>query len=309
MADEPNFQFPVASYPGHIPVLLHEAIEGLALRPGMTVLDGTLGGGGHAEAIVRAIGSDGTFIGLDADMDAVARVEKRLSHERLHKFLRVANFRDCEEVLVALEISNLSAALFDLGLSSFQLEASGRGFSFERDEPLLMTFEAAPTGAELTARSYLATVSEDELRGMLFANGERYARKIAAAICKVRGKIETSRQLADLVRRAVPGAAGRGRIHPATKTFQAIRMRVNDELGALEQGLGGAWNYLVCGGRMAVISFHSGEDRVVKHFGQEKVKKGSARLIHKKPLVPSAEEVNVNPRSRSAKLRVFEKVS
>ncbi len=304
-------KFSVPSSSGkHIPVLLHEAIDGLALRLGMVVLDATLGGGGHTEAIACAIGVDGTIIGLDADIEAIERVGTRLASYHLHKFLRLANFRDVEAVLVALETTSLDAALFDLGLSSFQLEASGRGFSFERDEPLFMTFDARPTGAKMTARSLLAQATEEELMTMFFGSGERYARRIAGAIVERRehGPIESSRELAELVLSSVPGSAKRGRLHPATKVFQAIRMSVNDELSALKEGLVAAWSHLVPGGRMAVISFHSNEDRVVKQFGRERIAQGSAQSLHRKPIVPSQDEIIANPRSRSAKLRVFEKV-
>ncbi|NBD73552.1 16S rRNA (cytosine(1402)-N(4))-methyltransferase RsmH [Patescibacteria group bacterium] len=295
----------------HTSVLLHDVIDGFALSPEATVLDATLGGGGHFLTLAEQLGSHGTMIGLDADPAALARVEHLLAEHpprpRVH--LRQANFRSLEAVLDELALEHLDAALFDLGLSSDQLELSGRGFSLKRDEPLDMRFAGDRTeGSELTASLILNEWSEETLAEILRGFGEeRRAARIARAIVARRTErpFHDTSELVSTVEEAV--GPPRGRIHPATKTFQALRIAVNDELGALSEGLAAAWEHLAVGGRIAVISFHSLEDRIVKRFFREQAHRRHASLLTKRPLTPSREECLDNPRARSAKLRIAEK--
>ena len=291
----------------HIPVLFNEVFEGLDLKEGDVVLDATLGGGGHSEEICRRIGEMGTLVGFDRDEDAVERVEIRLENVPLKKLLRVANFKDIKKELAALEIPELNAALFDLGLSSFQLEVSGRGFSFERDEPLLMTFEKEKNEGA-TALDVINNYKEEDLKRIFSENGERYSGRIARVIVEARRnkKFSTTKELVSVIEGVVKG---RGKIHPATLVFQALRMEVNDELESLREGLVGAWDALKVGGRIAVISFHSGEDRIVKNFLRDECREKRAVLINKKPIVPTREEIISNKRSRSAKLRIATKIN
>lgn len=293
---------------GHIPVLLHEAIEGLALRPGETILDATLGGGGHSAEICTQIGPKGTLLAIDADPDAFSRSEDILGPAVCTKIFIHGNFRNTEELLKEKSIHQIGGVLFDLGISSFHLEVSGRGFSFKRKEPLLMTMGKT---LERTAYEIVNTWNEKELIQILEEYGEEtFSHSIAKAISMRRHEkpIGESDELAEIVSRAVPGWYRAKKIHPATKTFQAIRMATNDEVAALEEGLAGAWNLLKPGGRMAVISFHSIEDRIVKNFFKEKETSGEGELVNKKPTPPGREESRTNPRSRSAKLRIIEKV-
>lgn len=302
----------------HRPVLLHEVLHALDIQSGDIVLDATLGGGGHAKELLKGLGGNGLFIGFDADQEAVERVQNIFTDSQTKSHLICSNFRDIGKELAARQIPHITKALFDLGWSSYQLD-SGRGFSFLRDEPLRMTYQkpARPaTGRSggdaeaLTAEVAINTWAESSLADVIYGFGEeRYARRIAKAIVERRQKrlFTTSGDLAEVVRSAVPAPYRRGRIHPATRTFQALRMAVNDELGALKDGLRAAWIGLASGGRIAVISFHSIEDRIVKHMFAEWVKSGEGTLLAKKPLTASREEVVENPRARSAKLRVIQK--
>ncbi len=293
----------------HIPVLLHEVIDVLALRPGDVVVDGTAGGGGHAQAILTELGPKGVYLGIDLDARALAR-----THERLGDDPRVTlvegNFRDIERLMAAHGLTHADRILLDLGLSSDQLVASedtGRGFSFTRDEPLLMTLADTPDEEVLTARDVVNTWSEESLADIIYGfGGETRARRIAQAIVEARaaGEITTSGQLAEIVERAV---GRRGAAHPATRTFQAIRIAVNDELGALADALTGADRVLAPGGRIAVISFHSLEDRTVKRTFRSWVEAGRGTLVTKRPVVPTDDELAHNRRARSAKLRCFER--
>lgn len=291
---------------GHRSVLLHEAIQQLAIQPEDIVVDATLGGAGHATSIARLLSEKGILVGIDLDTDAVVRAKTALEGARPRIVLCKANFRHLARELDRHGIPEITKALFDLGWSSYQLD-SGRGFSFLRDEPLVMTY--ANEGG-LTAEQIVNSWEEASIADILWGWGEeRYSRRIARAILRERAKrrISSSAQLAEIVKDAVPAGYRRGRIHPATKTFQAIRIAVNDELGALEDGLHGAWQRLRGGGRIAVISFHSIEDRVVKRLFAAWDKRGEGARITRKPLVPSDTETAKNPRSRSAKLRVIEK--
>ncbi len=292
----------------HKSVLLQELIEGLQIRRGEVVLDATINGGGMSLAICDRH-RNVKVIGIDADSNALAKVGEEASKRKCDIKLWQGNFRNLDQALKSFKVSKVDAMIFDLGLSSNQLEFSGRGFSFLSDEPLLMTFSDDPQGGELTAWQIVNRFREDELRKILFEYGEeRFAARIAASIVRERAKksIERSKELAEIVAEAVPQRFFR-KTHPATKTFQALRIAVNDELDALREGLEKGYAHLNEGGRLVVVSFHSLEDRIVKHFMKDKVSEGQGKIITKKPITPEAQEITDNPRSRSAKLRIFEK--
>lgn len=288
----------------HIPVLLQEVIALLDVQSGETVLDCTLGGGGYAEALLSELGPSGRLIGIDADPDALARVEARFGTRKKVTLLH-GNFRDAQALVQGAGVARVDKVVFDLGLSSDQLgRPSGRGFSFNEDEALAMTL-GAPEDAAFTAYHVVNEWSEKHLADIIFGfGGERHSRKIARAICTARevAPIETSGALADIVAGVV---RSRGKVHPATRTFQAVRMAVNDELGALEAGLAGARALLSPGGRVAVVSFHSLEDGAVKRTFKAWQLANAGTILTKKPITPSREECRENPRSRSAKLRGF----
>lgn len=293
---------------GHVSVLLQEVIVSLELSPADVVLDATLGGAGHAKAIADILGKNGTIIGLDADSAAIERAHRALEAVRPKVILAQGNFRKLRQTLVAQGITSIDKGLFDLGWSAYHLD-SGRGFSFLKDEPLLMTYDAHPAPDAVTAEIIVNKWEEQSIADIIFGWGEeRHSRRIARAIVEARKRkpIVSSRELGEIVAYATPHRSGR--IHPATKTFQALRIAVNDEIGALKEGLEGAWKTLKEGGRLAVISFHSVEDREVKHLFNTWAKDG-ARRITKSPITPGKEELRGNPRSRSAKLRVIEKSS
>ena len=292
----------------HKPVLLNESIAGLSLTNGATVFEGTVGLGGHSEAICKKIGANGLFIGTDADRDSLASAEERLRAIPCKKVFICDNFRNIDSVLRDVAVPAVNAILLDIGLSSRQLETAPRGFSFLRDEPLLMTFRSEGEG--LTAREIVNEWAEESIADVVYGYGEETAaRRIAHAIVEARAKkpIETSMELAAIIKEGVPAKLRLGRIHPATKTFQALRIAVNDELGALREALAKGFSLLAPNGRMAVISFHSLEDRIVKDFYRERAKEGLGTIITKKPIIPSQEEIKENPRSRSAKLRIISK--
>jgi len=294
----------------HIPVLRKEAIEGLALAPGDIVVDATVGEGGHAKAIAEEIGKNGILVGIDADEDALARATETLKDVKSHICLQNINFRKLEKALHACSVSTFNKIIFDLGWSTFQLEHGQRGFSFSKNEPLVMTFQKKPNQKALTAHTIVNTWDMKHIETIIKAYGEeRFARAIARAIVKRREErpIQYSDELGEIVRNAIPARFRRKSIHPATKTFQALRITVNDELGALEEGLEKGFQYLEKDGRIAVISFHSLEDRIVKGFIKSKVKIRELVPITKKPITPSDEEIAQNPRSRSAKLRIAQK--
>jgi 16S rRNA (cytosine1402-N4)-methyltransferase len=294
----------------HTPVLLKETIEGLNLANGETVLDATLGGGGHSEALCERIGESGTFIGIDADEDAVLRAKEKLASCKARVILETANFRSLSKVFDAHHISVIHRAVFDLGMSSFQLETSARGFSFQQNTPLLMTFAKHVEPEATTAYDILNLWGEDSISAILLAYGEeRFSQKIAHAIVLSRKEkpIKMTDELVAIIGAAVPGWYCNKRLHYATKTFQALRIAVNDEYGALKEGLSQCFLRLAPRGRMAVISFHSGEDRIVKLFFKEQKSAGTAILVSKKPITPSLEEQQANRRARSAQLRILEK--
>lgn len=273
-------------------------------------MDGTLGSAGHSSAIAEKFDSDVEIIGIDRDIEALSRSEEKLASLTSNAFLRLGSFRNLDEILQGLGIGKVNAILLDIGISSDQLETSGRGFSFQKDEPLEMTMEKDAKG--MTAKQALNNWSEETLELVIRGFGEeKYSRKIAREIVLQRDEkpFETTRDLVEAVEAATPASYHRGKIHPATRTFQAIRIAVNEELTALEEGLAKSFDALMDGGRLVVISFHSLEDRIVKNFFRDKVKEERAKLITKKPLTATEDELRENPRSRSAKLRVLEKIS
>ena len=285
----------------HRTVLLNETIDGLDLRPDSVVLDCTFGGGGHSAEILKRF-SKAKIIALDQDKGAWRENDRKIS------FFNV-NFRDLDKVLKNEKVDGI---IFDLGLSSYQLENSGRGFSFMKDEPLLMTMKENPGPEDVTAYDVVNTWDEKNLADIIYGYGEeRFSRRIAKGIVEARKKaeIKTTFDLVKIIAEAVPAAYRRGRLHFATRTFQAIRIAVNDELGALQEGLEKGFEALKVGGRMAVISFHSLEDRIVKNFYKVRTKEKKAILINKKPVLANKEELKNNPRARSAKLRVLEKIT
>jgi len=298
----------------HVPVLLHEAIEGLApalegdarlasasgRESRRVFLDGTLGSAGHSLAIAEKFGENVEIIGIDRDPDALKRSEERLRALTHSAYLRLESFKNLDEVLKDLGVKAIDAVLLDLGISSEQLETSQRGFSFQKDEPLDMRMSHEGITAAQILNSWDEHAIELVLRGF---GEERNSRKIAREIV-MRRETKPFKSTKDLVE--VVGKRF-GKIHPATKTFQAIRIAVNEELTTLEKGLEKAFNALSPKGRLAVISFHSLEDRIVKNFMRDLAKEDRAKLITKKPITPSDEEVERNPRSRSAKLRILEK--
>lgn len=295
----------------HTSVLLQESIESLSLKEGMTVVDGTFGAGGHSRRIAERIGKKGQLIAFDADKGVFSE-EKRKALESLTRFTPVAeNFRTINEALPRLGISTIDAALFDLGLSSTQLEVSGRGFSFQRDEPLLMTFVEKPKEGETTAAEIVNHWSEESIATILKGFGEeRFAGRIARGIVETRKKspIMSTFDLVEIIRSYTPVRFQKGKTHFATQTFQALRMAVNDELGVIRAGIEGALAHMTTGGRIAVISFHSVEDRTVKQLFRRLADEGTVLLVTKKPVAPTESEIKANPRSRSAKLRVIEKI-
>ncbi len=271
-------------------------------------LDGTLGGCGHALAIADAFRGKVNIIGLDLDPKAIERAEQALKGKAQQVILENDNFRNLDKVLDRAGIKFMDMMLLDLGLSSDELENSGKGFSFQRDEPLLMTL-GDPAKYPFTANDIVNGWKEEDIANVIFAYGEeRYARRVAKRIVDYRSKklIETSSELAEIVKGSMPRRFGKPKIHPATKTFQALRIAVNDELNALKEGLRKGFERLASGGKMAVISFHSLEDRIVKDFYKEKERENGA-IISKKPVRAGEQEVAENPRARSAKLRVLQK--
>ncbi len=287
--------------------MVREIVEYLAPQKGDIVLDATAGAGGHSEALLSA--APLRLIALDADAAAAEAVRKRLTPFGTRATIVETNFSDASQIVESLGVPRITKALFDLGWNRTQL-MSGRGFSFMADEPLVMSYSSAPASG-FTARDIVNTWSEEVLADVLFGYGEeRYARRIAKAIVEARRTrpLETTGELVAVISRAVPLPYRHARLHFATKTFQALRIAVNDELRRLERGLRGAWSIIEKGGRIAVISFHSVEDRAVKRIFQEFVARGEGRLITKKPLTASAEERAANPSARSAKLRVIEKI-
>jgi len=306
----------------HVSVLLEECIEALAIKPDGIYVDGTLGGAGHSSRIVQKL-TTGRLIGIDRDTVALDAAGERLAPWKDRVTLVHSNFSEVKTVLSDLGIAGVDGILLDLGVSSPQLDDGERGFSYMADAPLDMRMNREDA---LTAFDVVNTWPQEELKRILYDYGEeRYAPQIAAAVCRHREEknIETTLELVDLIRSAMPPAALREKQHPAKRSFQAIRIAVNDELGAVEKVMKDAISCLNPGGRMAVITFHSLEDRIVK-TAMAAAAKGctcppnfpvcvcgktpDVRLVSKKPIVSTEEELTMNPRARSAKLRVCEKI-
>ena len=312
--------------PTHVPVMADEVVQMLAPAAGSRHVDATLGGGGHAQRILEASDPDGRLLGLDADGAAIARVRARLAPrfgDRLR--LRQANFRDLATVAPEEGFDAIDGCLLDLGLSSFQLGDEERGFGFRTGGPLDMRFD---TSRGVPAADLIATLDAAELAALFRRYGEEpFAGRIARAIVETRrtAPIRTAEELAALVARVAPSRApGRRRVHPATRVFQALRIAVNEELDALQDGLAAALDLLRPGGRLVVLSYHSLEDRIVKRFLQAERRGCSCppeapvcvcgrqprlRLLSPKGLVPTEAEINANPRARSARLRAAERIA
>ena len=306
----------------HKPVLLEECLDGLDICPDGIYVDGTLGRAGHSLEIVKGL-TTGRLIAIDRDKAALDAAPARLAGHMDKVTLVRGNFGDLTAILASLGVDGVDGMLFDLGVSSPQLDDGSRGFSYLQDAPLDMRMDQS---APLTAREVVNGWSQEELRRILWQYGEeRYSGPIAAAIARRREQapIETTGELAELIRQAMPAKARREKQHPAKRSFQAVRIAVNDELGEVERLLEGALDALNAGGRLAVISFHSLEDRLVKTAYAAWAKgctcppdfpvcvcgkKPRARLVGKRPITASARELEENPRARSAKLRIAEKL-
>lgn len=312
-------------FENHVPVLLKEVIENLNPKPNQNFIDCTLGGGGHALAILKLNSPRGKMLGIDLDKSAIEIVKLKMKNEKLkvNRLIAVnANFKDLKKIVLQNNFKNISGILIDLGFSSMQIADPEKGFSFLLDAPLDMRYgEEGETASEI-----INNRPRSELERILKEYGEeRFAKQIAKEICEARKRkpIRTTFELVGIISKAVPKRFQHGRIHFATKTFQALRIAVNDELNNLKSVLPQAVEILAPGGRLAVISFHSLEDRIVKYFFKRESTdclcpkeipfcqckhKASLKIITKKPIIPTEEEVEINPRSRSAKLRVAEKI-
>jgi 16S rRNA (cytosine1402-N4)-methyltransferase len=306
----------------HVPVLLRECIDGLNIKPDGIYVDGTLGRAGHSSVIAGKL-TTGTLVGIDRDETAIVEAGKKLEQFSDRVKLVHGNFRDVCSILDSLDIEKVDGMLFDLGVSSPQLDDGSRGFSYMSDAPLDMRMDKS---SSLTAYDVVNMWDEQEIKKILYEYGEeRYAPKIAALIAKKRGEkpISTTFELVDIIRQAMPASALREKQHPAKRTFQAIRIAVNDELGSISDMLTNASDRLNVGGRLCVISFHSLEDRIVKNAFASREKgctcpkdfpvcvcgfKQTLKTLTRKPIVPGEEELKINPRSRSAKLRIAERV-
>ncbi len=291
----------------HKPVLLNEVIQGISAKDGNVIVDCTFGAGGHSRAILQTI-SNATLIAMDQDKTSLETAIKDIADTK-NKIIPVAsNFREIEKALAQNGIEKADRILADLGFSSDQMDESKRGFSFLRDEPLLMNMKSPVEENDLTARELVNTWDEENIFTIIKYYGEeRYAKRISRAIVEARTEapIETTARLVSIIESAVPAMYKRGRIHPATRTFQAIRIAVNDELSALKELLSKSISLLNTGGRISIISFHSLEDRIVKDQFREWKKQELGESLTKKPQIATEEEIKENPRSRSAKLRTF----
>lgn len=307
----------------HTSVLLDECIENLNIKPDGIYVDGTLGGGGHSSEICKCLSEEGTLIGLDRDRDALAAAEKRLEPYKCKKIFVQCNYSEIKSVLRELEIEGIDGALLDLGVSSFQLDNAERGFSYMQEAPLDMRMSQDDT---FTAYDVVNGYSEKDLKRIITEYGEeRWSARIASFIVNARKEkpLETTTELVDVIKAAIPAKARRDGPHPAKRTFQAIRIEVNDELGQLKNAMEEFCDVLNKDGRLCVISFHSLEDRIVKEVIARRVnpctcpkefpvcvcgKVPDIKKISGKPILPSEEELENNPRSRSAKLRVCKKI-
>ena len=306
----------------HVSVLADECIDGLNINPDGVYVDGTLGGAGHSSLICEKLSADGRLIGIDRDKYAIGRATERLEQYKDKVTLVNSNYSNVKNVLDELGIEEIDGMLLDLGVSSFQLDDADRGFSYRFSSPLDMRMSG---GEGMSAKDVVNRYSEKELARILYEYGEeRYSRQIAANICKKRAEkeIETTDELVEIIRSSMPAKALRDG-HPAKRSFQAIRIEVNNELGVIEQTINDAISALKPGGRLVIITFHSLEDRIVKNAYAKAAQgctcprefpicvcgnKPKVKILTKKPILPSDEELEVNPRSASAKLRICEKL-
>ncbi|MCI7412306.1 16S rRNA (cytosine(1402)-N(4))-methyltransferase RsmH [Hornefia butyriciproducens] len=307
----------------HTPVLLDQCIENLNIRPDGIYVDGTLGGGGHSFHICERLSEQGMLIGIDRDRDALEAAEKRLREFSCRKYFVQSNYADIRTVLAEKGIEKIDGALLDIGVSSFQLDNAERGFSYMQDAPLDMRMNRED---DLTAYDVVNSYDRDELTRIIREYGEeRWASRIAAFIVRARAEkpVESTSELVELIKEAIPARARRSGPHPAKRTFQAIRIEVNDELGELSRAVDEYLDVMNPGGRLCIITFHSLEDRIVKQKLQKRAdpctcppefpvcvcgKKADIRKVTRKPIVAEASELDLNPRARSAKLRVCEKI-
>lgn len=306
----------------HVSVLLNEVIEGLKIKENGIYVDCTLGGAGHSGEIIKRLSSDGRLIGIDQDKDALKAAGEKLKEYENTIYVH-NNFTNVEEILNELNIEGVDGILMDLGVSSYQLDEGGRGFSYMKDAPLDMRMNR---DSEFSAYDVVNGYSEEQLSKVIRDFGEeKFARRIAKFVSdrRIDNPINTTLQLVDIIKAAIPAKARREGPHPAKRTFQAIRIEVNKELDILDKAIEGAVNKLKPGGRVAVITFHSLEDRIIKNKFKELEnpcncpkefpvcicgKQPKVKIITRKPIEPSEEEVNENPRSRSAKLRIAERI-
>ena len=289
----------------HTPVLLNEVIEYLNLKENKLIIDCTIGEGGHAKKILESLGPSGILLGIDQDQDALVAARERLAPFGKRVDLIWGNFINLEKILREKKMGKVGGILFDLGVSSLQLNRKERGFSFLREGPLDMRMNKAQ---RINVSHLINKTSYKKLQNILYEFGEeRWAKRIARAIIREREKtpVTTTTQLARIIERAVPY---RGRIHPATRTFLALRLRINGELENLREVLPPTVDSLKKKGRICIISYHSLEDRIVKNSFKDCAHQGKLKILTKKPITPTIEEIRVNPRSRSAKLRVGERI-
>lgn len=292
----------------HVPVLLQEVIRESHIKPGAIYVDGTLGAGGHAKALFLEANKDLTIFGFDKDLEAQKIAQAVLSDAGATPTIIHASFVEMKHELLARHVTQVDTILLDLGVSSMHFDADERGFTFQKDQPLHMNMNQE---GELTAEEIVNNWSEESLADIIFGFGEeRYARRIAKAITVARKEreIKTTFELVEIIKSAVPFAYQRGKIHPATRTFQALRIAVNSELTELESVIPDAISLLKTGGRLLIISFHSLEDRIVKQSFKLLADNDAGLVITKKPIIATEGELKSNPRARSAKLRVFQRV-
>lgn len=306
----------------HKSVLLNECIEGLNIKKEGIYVDGTLGGGGHSYEILRKLSPNGRLIGIDRDKDALNAASKKLNE--FNNFTTVHdNHANILEILKNLGIQGVDGILLDLGVSSYQLDEASRGFSYMNDAPLDMRMNRED---KISAYEVVNNYSEEKLSRIFFDYGEeRYSKSIAKKICKVReeNKISTTLELVEIIKKAMPGSALNEKQHPAKRVFQAIRIEVNEELTKLKQAVEDSIKALNNGGRLAIITFHSLEDKIVKHTYEDMQGRCTCpkdfpvcvcnyisygRIVNKKPIISNEEELKENPRARSAKLRIFERI-
>ncbi len=295
----------------HIPVLKNEVLKYLGPKPNENFIDCTIDGGGHGLAILKAIQPKGRLLGIDQDEEIIRRLKLKVQKSKVKNNLVLVcdNFVNLKEIVKEKKFKKVSGILFDLGMSTWHLRESGRGFSFMKEESLDMRY--SPKYQKTTATEIINRWPPKEIERILKEYGEeKFSKRIVKEIIRERKEslIKTTSQLVAIVKKVVPGWYRRGRIHPATKTFQALRIAVNSELTNLEKTLPRALEILEAEGKLVVISFHSLEDRIVKNFLKEKTKEKRVRILTKKPIRPSREEIKLNPSSRSAKLRAAIKI-